>query len=52
MEPFFPFIHQIPKKEIIEQIPLYIELDSPSIEEIEKEPEDEEEVRVIILDMW
>lgn len=52
MEPFFPFIHQIPKKEIIEQIPLYIELDSPILEEeIEKDSEDEE-VRVIIMDLW
>lgn len=52
MEPFFPFIHQIPKKEIIEQIPLYIELDSPILEEeIEKDSENEE-VRVIIMDLW
>lgn len=51
MEPFFPFIHQIPKKEL-EQLPLYIELDSPIIEDIEKDSEDEEEVRVIIMDLW
>lgn len=51
MEPFFPFIHQISEKEAL---PLYIELEIPTLEEkIENERiYDDEEIRVIIIDLW
>lgn len=52
MEPFFPFIHQIPKKEIIEQLPLYIELEPPTSEDINQSIEEEEETKIIIIDLW
>lgn len=51
MEPFFPFIHQISKKEI-EPLPLYIELIEPIIEDIDLEKQESEEPHVIIIDLW
>lgn len=51
MEPFFPFIHENPKKDISEPLPLYIELIPPTIEEADLEPESEEP-RVIILELF
>ena len=52
MDTFYPFIYEPKAKETeFIQIPLYLELDLPELEEIEK-PQEEEEIRVIIVDLW
>lgn len=52
MNEFFPFIHKIEKKKKHEELqPLYIELEPPPLERKQKNSEDEETPRVIIIEL-
>lgn len=52
MNGFFPFIHKIEKKKKDEELqPLYIELEAPPIERKQKNDDEEEAPRVIIIEL-
>jgi len=51
MEAFFPFIHQIKKKEKFEPEPLYVEVYPPPFKEKEDKEDKEESSKVIVIEL-